>query len=553
MYKFAAFLAICFVTNISFGQMRLLRAPLGTICTNTAAAFGNLQPQRTNYTYSWDFGDGNTSTDSAFAYHTYTQPGTYTVTVTLSGPKPAYVLSEVVIHEIPTGWREQGADIDGPDLSLDVIDPVSTNRIFDEIKRNTKGVLPQTFRIQKILDPQLHDLIFEEWDLIGQNDFLGKKVLPLAVGTFRDTIPRGAAGNLVISWVMDTTSVLTDSVVITVDLSPNPANLQLLGDSALCPGETTRIVATRDAGTRNEWFRGSGSYSTSQSDTLLATTGGSFWLRRQLNNCYSYSHDTIRVIGYSVPQADISFVMDTTYICGDTGGVYLAGNHNDPRYAYQWLFDGNPIPAPDGTQSGLSLRRAQEGSYQFIVDAPGDCLNDTSRKVYAKRIPTDSISIYLRSGPTGDTLFASPAVFANYSWYVNGSSHSSTPGKPYLVLRNGEWGSYQVRGFGMNGCWSEYSTVLSVVSQDPLKALPRIQLYPNPTQGECHLRTNRTLLYPTFTLKNLAGKTLHIFKEASGSSWQLDVSQHESGVYLLSGKDQQGARLGNWKLVILNK
>ncbi len=148
-------------------------------------------------------------------------------------------------------------------------------------------------------------------------------------------------------------------------IHPNPLNINIVSDNTdLCFGNTfTFSVQNPESGIRYLW--NTGEIGTS----IIATESGQYYAEGI--NEYGCTNSSNRI--YISPLPDINaFVSGCKEVCFPDTLCYglLWGIQN-----YQWLKDGNPIPAPEGTNS--TYIATEIGDYQLILENYNGCIDTT--------------------------------------------------------------------------------------------------------------------------------------------------------------------------------
>ncbi|MDP1746651.1 MAG: PKD domain-containing protein, partial [Bacteroidota bacterium] len=252
----------------------------------------------------------------------------------------------------------------------------------------------------------------------------------------------------------------------------NPANVQVTGNSPICPGQSS-IISVQATGTtgaltylwNNNLGTGTGPYTVTPS---LPTT----YLVTVTNECGSSVTEGVQVLFN--PPPTVNLTSDTTQNCVPALIQFydnsVTGNNTDPISTWYWDFG-------DGTSSTLQNpihNYTQAGSYSIVltVTTSGGCTNNNATTpfiIIGRPIPTavfsvNSINLDL---PQDVLICTNQSVGANvYNWSFGDGNTSNLvhPQNTYITV-----GIFQIQliAISQNGCrdtaYSEVTTNVDVV------------------------------------------------------------------------------------------
>ena len=139
----------------------------------------------------------------------------------------------------------------------------------------------------------------------------------------------------------------------------------------------------------------------------------------------------------------------------------------------------------------------------------------------------------------GDDL--STTGFNSYQWYFNGNPIAGATSATYTVT---QIGTYSVEGFDQNGCSSislQYD-VTSINGNGGVgineNALHFIQLYPNPVSVALTISIEDEI--KQVRIYDFSGKLVFELRNNQASQLQIDVSNWENGMYIVSAINETG-------------
>ena len=226
---------------------------------------------------------------------------------------------------------------------------------------------------------------------------------------------------------------------------------------------------------------------------------------------------------------------------------------------YQWqTFNGSSwVNIPGATNSSLAVNNVtlamNHTAYRVLVI--GLCTTVTSNTALLNVNPLPTISIVSSAPPIlrpGETINLTAVVSppgGTIQWLKNGVP---IPGATSLVLSGltvDDIGVYTAVYIDINGC-----TMTSASLEITGEPLIRLFIYPSPTNGQFQVRFNNTPgQHVVVNVYDSKGRLVIKQSETTGipyTSIHLDLSNHQSGVYLVEVWDINGARIGVGKVVV---
>ncbi len=359
-------------------------------------------------TWSWNFGDSATSAMQNTS-HAYTSPGTYTITLTVSdsfgcssstthsititppltgcsitasGPTTFCQGDSVKLSASPTGgytyqWYQNNNPIPLATGSSYVV-YVSGN--YSVTVTDPSGCKCTTAVVTVVANPKPPATI-------------SSNIPPLICGSGSITLcaPAGpytylwndpnATTTQCLTIYLNTPGIQTFTVTVTdpatgcsatslpfpvnVFPAPPPPTITASGATTLCKGDSVTLTSSSVSG--NLWNTGA----TTQSITVH-TPGVYTVTVTYPGGCTASASITVasQIPDFSLFPFGCDFLCDTVKIPGPVGAF-------PGYYTYQWLFNGNPIPAPNGTND--TLTPVGSGLYSVILTGPGPAYcKDTS-------------------------------------------------------------------------------------------------------------------------------------------------------------------------------
>ncbi|GIV32863.1 MAG: hypothetical protein KatS3mg031_0398 [Chitinophagales bacterium] len=306
-------------------------------------------------TYHWDFGNGQTSNMQTPPAQTYSQPGKYDVS--LETTVYAYVIRRVRVIQVNGSWtgdiEELTAFLNAPDLYFKIPEVGYTS------SEKTNASLPATWQNLSIPIPVGTGFItIEIYDkdngppLGSPDDFLGAALIQVGSGSFLWTDSAGTATNGDIMLNDTVSDVFTDTLNITIGVTPEVQVYALPGDS-ICGGDTTTLFISGSEIYQYAWFKDSVPL-THVTDTFYSTAeAGVYWVEAvSADGCAAQSDDfTVTVVPYP-------FTPEFYY--NPATGLLYTVNHNSSVKHIQWYKDGMPLSGANTS----TLMVTDTGTYQ---------------------------------------------------------------------------------------------------------------------------------------------------------------------------------------------
>ncbi len=310
-----------------------------------------------------------------------------------------------------------------------------------------------------------------------------------------------------------------DTVVVTVVPLPSPI-ITPSGPTSFCIGGSV----TLNSSTENEYQWSTGANDTLQSITVNAS--GTYTVTvTNIYGCSSTASQTVTV--YNLPPIDAG-LNDSTCLSVNIG-LQASGGVSYIWHPGSSLSDStiaNPIAGPVLTTT-----------YTVIGTDVGGCQN------------TDSVTITVLGNPSlpsivkgNDTLYCTPASYAAYQWYLNGSPISGATNANYVYTQNG---TYYVEVFNTLGC-SSVSTTISVndVGINEISSTLKANVYPNPANQELNIdlysQSQNTIV---IELIDISGRLVlsEQYQISIGlNQKQINIDQVQKGLYMLKLSSENG-------------
>ncbi|MBT8195440.1 MAG: T9SS type A sorting domain-containing protein [Bacteroidia bacterium] len=214
---------------------------------------------------------------------------------------------------------------------------------------------------------------------------------------------------------------LAVSNIISVDVTPNSYDLDVVGSPQLCQGG--QITLTSDTGSAYIWFPNG---ETTQSTN--ADTAGSYYCQVTYSNGCTAMSDTVDVTSNNSLVANITVSGPLQFCAG--GSVTLT---SDPGNSYFWT-------TGETTQS---ITVTATGSYGVVVNHGGNCFAYSQNISVTVAPPPTATLTY--SGPTtfcqgGQVTITAPSGYS-YNWLHNGSGNQTatvnTSGNYQVIVADG--------------------------------------------------------------------------------------------------------------------
>lgn len=203
----------------------------------------------------------------------------------------------------------------------------------------------------------------------------------------------------------------------------------------LCPGDTTILVASKNA-LRYQWYFNGGAIPGATSKSYVTATPGNYKVWIEIDSCLKETSGEITVRLVGLPSAQIS--ANKNEICpGDTVIIQAVAGTG---WTYTWLKDGATIPF----FSGHTLYATEGGSYSLVVSNGGCAAGSDTLQI--NMLPGPQVHLFPESVQQicpGDTVFFETYFDASYTyaWHLNGNP---VPGATGNTLEATQDGTYKV-------------------------------------------------------------------------------------------------------------
>ena|GEM_PF-932448 len=242
------------------------------------------------------------------------------------------------------------------------------------------------------------------------------------------------------------------SSVISVTVNPQPtASVTTVGTTAICPGDTTTLVAS--GGTFYQWLDAGAIIAGATSPVFQATTGGDYSVevRNNINTC----PDTSSVVSITLnpaPTAGIALNGTVPFCEGDSVELLASGGDT-----YQWQSAGSAIIGA----TGASLTVLTAGNYSVVAISADGCADTSTVEVVTTEVQPTATAF--AATPTsicpGDTVLLVGNGGGLYQWSVNGSPIAGANNSTYQAT---DAGSYTVEVTNANGNCPSVSAAITV-------------------------------------------------------------------------------------------
>lgn len=310
-----------------------------------------------------------------------------------------------------------------------------------------------------------------------------------------------------------------DTVVVTVVPLPSPI-ITPSGPTSFCIGGNVTLSAS----TENEYQWSTGTNDTLQSITVNAS--GTYTVTvTNIYGCSSTASQAVTV--YNLPPIDAG-LNDSTCLSVNIGLQASGG------VSYIW-HPGNTLS--DSTIANPIAGPVLTTTYTVIGTDAGGCQN------------TDSVTITVLGNPSlpsivkgNDTLYCTPASYAAYQWYFNGSPISGATSPTYVYTQNG---TYYVEVFNALGCSSVSTTIgINDVGINEISNTLMANIYPNPAHQELNIdlysQSPNTII---IELIDISGRLVlsEQYQISIGlNKKQINIDQVQKGLYMLKLSSENG-------------
>ncbi len=204
-----------------------------------------------------------------------------------------------------------------------------------------------------------------------------------------------------------------------------------------------------------------------------------------------------------------------------TGSIALIATGGVAGYSYLWNTGSN-----NAVVNNLSA-----GNYSVTLTDAYGC---ESTQNYSITQPSNALVVNINDHATGSVTAAASGGQSGYSYLWNSLAGSQTTATATGLSS----GTYTVLVTDANGC-TEFATIdIIVVSINTLQTAQNIDLFPNPSFGNCNLSFENFEESPAhITITDLSGKILFERQynlSSSAASVQLPTSRLQAGLYLIN-------------------
>ncbi len=308
-------------------------------------------------------------------------------------------------------------------------------------------------------------------------------------------------------------TISSNSVVVTVETTPNAATLSPNGNVALCQGQSQLFTCNAAGATSYQWYNSAGQIGSATSSTYTATAADSYYCIASGASCIVHSDTAQVTISANAQTPTLTSSAGDSVCPGETTTITASSGYT----AYAWA--GGEI-----TQSIT----APGGSYSVTVTATcGTATNSISIGTYSVTTPIIN--------QNGNTL-STAAGTGSYRWFLNNVFLGGAVNNTYSPVSNG---SYTVEVTDANGCVAVSAPFnYSTTGIENLSAPIHMNLMPNPAREFVTISASFTRPF-TITLVNIYGQI--VFTGTSETaSYVLGLTKLSSGIYTLRLENEEG-------------
>jgi len=261
-----------------------------------------------------------------------------------------------------------------------------------------------------------------------------------------------------------------------------------------------------------------------QSGQFTGLSGGehTFYVK-DANNCTFEVYASI-----DEPEAIVANEVLIHEVCAgqQNGAIHLNPGGGTPPYTYNWSNGGTAQAA-----SGLSA-----GTYTVVITDHKGCTQNKSFTITSNPLPE---AVFAFGFEEDSVRFTNQSTGApdSYTWDFGDSQSSalSDPAHAYAAM-----GSYKVCLTVSNACGSDSScTIVQVAGFNlPESLTASVRIMPNPAAYNCRIETgSREPL--EWSLCDLTGRTVLACRKENQSSFLIDLSGLEQGIYLVNIRQKE--------------
>jgi len=243
---------------------------------------------------------------------------------------------------------------------------------------------------------------------------------------------------------------------VTVSISADPtATITVVGNQALCDGESTNLVISGDYDSY-QWYDDSGAINGAIDNNLSVTSAGTYYAVVTVGGCTGQT-DPIEITVNSNPTVDIYVENNDIDLCiGETTVITTDGSYA----TYQWYNDLGQMQG----ENGQNLTVNASGTYYLIVTTDSGCTAQSDPitiTVHPDPVVTVTSSDQTICEGQVTTLTATTG-FASYEWYKGNSLAGSSEAIVVLVT-----GDYYVVVTDEYGCQGQSDPIMITVNSNP--------------------------------------------------------------------------------------
>jgi hypothetical protein len=312
-----------------------------------------------------------------------------------------------------------------------------------------------------------------------------------------------------------------DTVIITVVPLPSPV-ITANGPTSFCIGGN--VTLTSNIENQYQW-------STGTNDTLQAitvNTSGTYTVTiTNIYGCSSTATQTVTV--YNLPPIDAglndSTCLSTNINLQASGGISYIWH---PGSSLSDSTIANPIAGPVLTTT-----------YTVVGADAGGCQS------------TDSVTITVLGNPSlptivkgNDTLYCTPATYASYQWYLNGSPIGGATNPIHVYTING---NYYVEVTNTLGCSSVSSAIaITDVGINEISSDLMATVYPNPASENLFIDfQSKKENVVQVTIIDITGRNVYsesIVLYAGMNRKRIGIDAFNKGIYLVQFATENGIK-----------
>jgi hypothetical protein len=374
----------------------------------------------------------------------------------------------------------------------------------------TQICLGDTGTIEVISDPDHTGYLWSTGDTTNQIEVLTPGVYTVSVD--------GCGGTVI------------DSIEVTLFGAPV---VSIVGPNQICDGSNETVTVAQDPDhTGYVWSTGD-----TTSQTTISTPGT---YTVTVTGCGGTTIDSLVVDEFGPADDSVSVVGDLSF-CEGSGSVTLNAFDGE---AWEWFKAGNSVAT---TQSITLSVLSESGVYTCeIQNECGETTTSSGINVEVLEVPdTPSIT------PLGNFQYQSSSPTGN-RWYVNNAFQPAQTGDIFdgsstLILNQ----LLSVEVEGTNGCISERSDEVQIVTGLTQISSANIKVYPNPTNGQFFIQFDH-LSNSEYTIRmtGLLGQLIYENRVnvTKNQVEELMLNNLSSGVYFLS--IDNGSEINSYRLIV---